>query len=205
MTAGRLDQRANPETGSGTENHLRARSAETDRTDRPRPALRDRRQRQGLRLEIVEQQPLGEAEPPRRLGAVHHPRRIGELEPAPVDRPGAADENRTRPRAERSDRRLGGFDQPGIVVGLEMNCGAEWRIRRPLQSEAGVGAADVDDDDRERYDEIAHGEAINAASRARRQGGGEGNLVAGPAAAITQLAHGDAIDSTALKQFLFNS
>ncbi len=110
-----------------------------------------------LRLEIVEQQPLSEAEPPRRLGAVHHPGRVGELELAPVDRPGAADEQRARPRAERGDRRLGRFDEAGIIVGLEMNRRAERRVGRRLQGEARVGAADIDDDDRERYDEIAHG------------------------------------------------
>jgi hypothetical protein len=54
-------------------------------------------------------------------------------------------------------------------MGLEVNRFAEWRAGLGLQSEARVGAANVDDDDWERYDEITHGGAINAASRARRQ------------------------------------
>ena len=50
---------ATPSPVPGAENHLRPFAAELERTDRPHPGFRDRRQRQRLRLEIVEQAALG--------------------------------------------------------------------------------------------------------------------------------------------------
>jgi hypothetical protein len=157
MTTGRVDQRADAEAGAGAKNHLWSARFEWDRADLPRPALGNGRQRQRLGLEIVEQQALGQAKPARRLGAVDHPRRIGQLEPAPVDRSGAADDERARALAVRGDRRLGGFGQAGVVVGLEVDRLADRDVGRRLQGEARVGAADVDDENGEWYDEIAHG------------------------------------------------
>ena len=106
----RFDEGADAEAGAGPEDDLGPARAERRRPDRARPFPRNCGQRQRLGLEIVEQQPLAEAEPARRLGTVDQPGRVGEPERAPVDRPGAADDDRTRPPAEIGDRRLDRLD-----------------------------------------------------------------------------------------------
>ena len=84
-----------------------------------------RRQRQGLGLEIVEQQALREPRAARGFRAVHHPRRIGELERPPDNRPSAAGNHRAGARAELGNGGLDRLGQPRIITGAQVDDVAE--------------------------------------------------------------------------------
>ena len=157
MTAAGVDQRADAEPGARPEDHLRRAAAEVERADPARPTFGNRGQRQRLRLEVVEQQALREAELGRRSGAVHHPGRVGELEPAIDDRAGAAGDDRTRPGAEPRDRRLDRFRQSGVVPGSEVDYRSERRLGRNFERKTHIRAAGVADQRGKRKGELAHG------------------------------------------------
>ena len=127
---------ATPSPVPGSENDLRPLAAELERPDPPHPGFRDRRQRQRLRLEVVEQQPLAKARAARRLRPVHHPGRVGELKGPPDDRPGAADDHRARARPELGRRRLDRLGQARIVVGPQMDDLAQARSGLVREREA---------------------------------------------------------------------
>ena len=121
----RLHQRGDAKPGARPQNHLRALGPKLQRADAPLPTLRNCRQRQGLGLEIVEQQALREPRAARGFRAVHHPRRIGELERPPDNRPSAAGNHRAGARAELGNGRLDRLGQPRIITGAQVDDVAE--------------------------------------------------------------------------------
>ena len=113
--------------------------------------LGDGRQRQGLRLEIVEQQTLFDHAARDERGAVHQPWRIGERESPAVDGARAAQHGRPRPNRlrERVDVEHG-LGDAGIIG--RTYAGQHAQGARPGcldHREAGIRAADVADDERE--------------------------------------------------------
>ncbi len=119
------------------------------RADLPRPVRGNRRQRQRLRLEIVEQQAAVELQVARDLAPIDVPSRVGELQLAVDDRAGAAGDDRAR-----SGRKFreGGFDRlgkAGIVAGMDMHGLGQRAVGRRLDGETRVCAADVGNEDGE--------------------------------------------------------
>ena len=147
MFARRLDERRDAESGAGAENDARPLRAKGDGTDLARPPVGDRRQRQRLRLEIVEQQPAGELQPLGDLAPVDMPGRIRELQFAVDNRPGAAGDRRAWPRGEFGQDRLDRVSEAGIVAGMDMHGFRQRRVGALLEREPRIGAADVRDED----------------------------------------------------------
>ena len=152
-----FDEPGDAETRPRPQDHLRAAAPEGERADRARPVLRNGRQHQGLRLEVVEQESLREAGAARRLGPVHHPGRVGELERPPCHRPRAAGDHRARPLAKLRRRRLERLGQARIIVGDEVDSGSQRPARLLDQREPDVGAAGVADKNRKGKGDVAHG------------------------------------------------
>ena len=149
MLARGLDQRGDAEAGAGSEDDARAVAPVRERADLPRPVGGNGRQRQRLRLEIVEQQPAFEFQLARDLAPVDVPGRVGELQLAVDDRPRAAGDDRARPGGEFWQRRFDGFGEAGIVAGVDMHGLRQRGVGLFLDGEARVGAADVGNEDGE--------------------------------------------------------
>src|SRR5487761_1959645 len=90
IAAARLDQRANAKAGARPENQLWPAGDGVGRDDDLAIGVGNHWQRQRQSLKIVEEQALRQAQPLGDLRAVNQPRRIGKLQFATDDRPGAA-------------------------------------------------------------------------------------------------------------------
>jgi hypothetical protein len=167
----RLDQPGHAQARSRSENDLRPRHPEIERPNAARPIGRNRRERQGLRLEVVEQQPLSKASAPRGFGPVHHPGRVGEFEGPAHDRPRPAGDHRAGALAELRRGRLNRLGQPGIVLGGKVDDRPEWPARFTSKREAHIGATRVADENRKGKARVAHDLAINANAQGRGQVG----------------------------------
>ena len=131
------------EAGARSEHELRGAGEGLHVADRTRPVPGQMRQGDRLRLEIVEQQALAQAERVCDLPAVQRPVRIGHAHRAALDRPCCADEQGTggnlraflhyldRRKEARMGRRGGIADMPDLIAGFLG------------QSHADIRAADV--------------------------------------------------------------
>ena len=124
VTAFDFDQRSDAEARSRPENDLRARGRRRRAGRWGATILRNGRQHQRLRLEVVEQEPLREARAARRLGAVHHQGALVSFKVRPATGP-APQAIRARALAELRRRRPDRLGQAGIIVGDEMDGGPE--------------------------------------------------------------------------------
>ncbi len=145
-----FDQACDPQAGAGPEDGARPRIDVEFRTDRADPGRADRRQRQGLRFEIVEQQTIVEPEQGRDLRAVEHPWRIGQLQAAPFDGPCPAGQDGPGTHGFAGGRRRDSLAQAREIAGEQMRQKAEGLLRVILNRDPAVRPADVTDNDRKR-------------------------------------------------------
>ena len=192
-----MDQRRRAEPRTRPDHHLRAIGDRPAIADRHQIVARERRQRQRQRLEVIKQDHLLDAEARDHALRFDHPMAIGQRHPVALDGP----RQRQHGRMRRHVGRQHGGDR--IVDGGEIGRQHGREADDPAglvrdQREAGIGAANIADQRRERNEST------------ERAGGGHGALgwlrskersEAGRRQEVCRKASGWAISNSAVARF----
>ena len=142
-----LDQRRRTKPGAGSGDEQRPAIARQRLPNRQAPVILQARQRERLRLKIIEHQTLRQPQLPGNLAPFNHPSRIGQLDPCPLARPGRAEQNGPWPGGLwlPFQSALNGLGQAGEVRGAAGGKGLQRGSGGGHEARPNIGAADITD------------------------------------------------------------